>query len=95
VYYFVLFLELKKIPSFLIVVLYCPQDIQLLLIEAHDIVGVASPIMLQKELDQFNDMTALESKFTLLNSAWNTVLEALAVEKTLLTARIANANIGA
>jgi hypothetical protein len=66
---------------------------QLILVEAHDIVGAANPIMTSNEIDKFEDMLRLEALYQHRNSAWKIIIETESISRLIAASKLANNNI--
>eukprot|EP01038_Epipyxis_sp_PR26KG_P006877 gene6877-9419_t len=66
---------------------------QLILLEAHDIVGTAAPLLTIQEVDKFLDMIKLELLYSNKCKAWKIMLECESLSKQLLNSRVINTNI--
>lgn len=67
---------------------------QLVLLEAHDIVGAANAIMTANEVDRFEDMERLHELFQNRCAAWKIIVDCESITQQTTAAKLANNNIG-
>ena len=67
--------------------------IQALLVEGHDIVGAAEPVLLPNQVDHFDDMLKIEKLYLAVNSVWSTVLKARSALKSLLSSQVNHCDV--
>lgn len=66
---------------------------QLLLVDAHDIVGAAVALIQFNQVDHFEDMNSLEDEFTDTFTAWNVALQAKNTLDMLLQSKVSSCDI--
>lgn len=60
------------------------------LLDAHDIIGAAAPILLPSETDYFTDLVELEEIFTTKKAAWDSIKGALTMKRHITASRLSN-----
>jgi hypothetical protein len=70
-------------------------DAQMVLLEAHDIVGAATAVLRLPEVDRFADMDELESTYNVRCKAWTCISDTLSIKRQLLGSKLVSAKIAA
>lgn len=63
---------------------------QVILMEAHDIVGAANPILMSSEVSHFQDMDALEQEYSYRCEVWKVITEAEVIRRQLYSNKLGN-----
>lgn len=66
---------------------------QLILLEAHDIVGAANPVMTPNEIDRFENMDKLELFYSNRCSAWKIISDTDSILRQVQSSKLASNNI--
>ena len=66
---------------------------QTLLLEAHEIVGSATPVLLPLEVDQFKDMSHLEEFFAVKMTTLKSLVDVVAMKRKCLNSKIGSSDI--
>jgi hypothetical protein len=69
------------------------REVQVLLVDAHNIVGNVSPYMTADQIDPFEDMTKMGKVFQLKNMSWLAVRDAFAFLDEIKTSALGNCDI--
>jgi len=64
------------------------MDTQVVLLDAHDVIGSAAPVLLATEMDLFPDMAGLEAHFGYKFSAWSSIKESLTIKRQILASKL-------
>jgi hypothetical protein len=70
-------------------------DAQLMLVEAHDIVGAANAVLRLPEVDKFADMDELERMYNLRCKAWTCIADTSSIKRHLLSSKLVSSKIAA
>lgn len=65
---------------------------QSVLVEAHEIIGTASSVLLPREVDKFSDMDQIELLYTQRCSAWQLIQDCNIIKRNLLGSKLSKAN---
>jgi hypothetical protein len=65
---------------------------QTALLDAHDIIGAAAPVLLPTEMDHFTDMAQLETVFTCKKTAWDSIRTAITMKRHITTSKLSALN---
>ena len=69
--------------------------IQAILVTGHDLIGVAEPVLNEKDVDSFPDMGDLEMLYADRSKAWMSVVRINAMKRRLLSSRVSGCEIPA
>ena len=70
-------------------------DAQMILIEAHDIIGAANAVLKLVEVDKFTDMDQLEAIYQVRCKAWTCIADTGSIKRQLLSSKLVNSKIAA
>lgn len=69
------------------------MQLQYLLLEAHDIIGSADPILSIVDVDYFKDMSDLEATYLKHFKIWNSILTINKMDQMIMTSKLAQLNV--
>ena len=66
---------------------------QKILLEAHDIIGTATTVLMSHEVDRFSDLDQLELLYSQRCSAWQLLRDCSVIRRQLLASKLSKNNI--